>query len=105
MRALASVDLSRRVSLLRRSRAVDFRARSWRWPLAWLYRFVLTLILAGSEDSGAVPIVSTRAPMFWIFGMALFFSAHAMLGVQQNLISYLTGAPVSPKEAALILRS
>ena len=26
-----------------------------------------------------------------------------MLGVQQNLISYLTGAKVSPKEAALIL--
>ena len=31
------------------------------------------------------------------------FSAHAMLGVQQNLISYLTGAHVSPKEAALVL--
>jgi len=44
-----------------------------------------------------------RMPMFWIFGIALFFSAHAMLGVQQNLISYLTGAHVSAKEAALIL--
>jgi MFS family permease len=44
-----------------------------------------------------------RMPMFWIFGIALFFSAHAMLGVQQNLISYLTGAHVSAKEAASIL--
>lgn len=44
-----------------------------------------------------------RLPMFWIFGVALFFSAHAMLGVQQNLISYLTGAHVAAKDAAQIL--
>ena len=74
--------------------------------------FLLTLAVVGDRDSGGLRIVSTRAPslpqlarmpMFWIFGIALFFSAHAMLGVQQNLISYLTGAHVSPKEAALIL--
>jgi MFS family permease len=44
-----------------------------------------------------------RMPMFWIFGAALFLLAHSMLGVQQNLISWLTGAHVPPKEAALIL--
>jgi MFS family permease len=79
--------------------------------------FLLTLIVV---DNNAVPRIQTtpapiptmpaptmpelaRMPMFWIFGIALFFSAHAMLGVQQNLISYLTGAHVSAKEAALIL--
>jgi OFA family oxalate/formate antiporter-like MFS transporter len=74
--------------------------------------FLLTLIVV---DNNAAPRVQTtsarvptmpelaRMPMFWIFGIALFFSAHAMLGVQQNLISYLTGAHVSAKEAALIL--
>jgi MFS transporter, OFA family, oxalate/formate antiporter len=74
--------------------------------------FLLTLIVVKNEDarptvapSGHVPTTSelARMPMFWIFGIALFFSAHSMLGVQQNLISYLTGAKVSPKEAALIL--
>jgi MFS transporter, OFA family, oxalate/formate antiporter len=74
--------------------------------------FLLTLIVV---DNNAAPRVQTRSvyvpalpelarmPMFWIFGIALFFSAHAMLGVQQNLISYLTGAHVSPKQAALVL--
>jgi MFS family permease len=74
--------------------------------------FVMTLIVV---DNNAEPRVQThtahvptmpelaRMPMFWIFGIALFFSAHAMLGVQQNLISYLTGAHVAPKDAAFIL--
>jgi MFS family permease len=74
--------------------------------------FLLTLVIV---DNNAIPRIQTtsapvptmagfaRMPMFWIFGIALFFSAHAMLGVQQNLISYLTGAHVSAKEAALIL--
>ncbi len=74
--------------------------------------FVLTLIVVKNDDEPVlrsntqnVPSLPelARMPMFWIFGIALFFSAHAMLGVQQNLISYLTGAHVSPKEAALIL--
>jgi MFS family permease len=74
--------------------------------------FVLTLIIVRNDDasvlrSGTPRVPSlpelARMPMFWIFGIALFFSAHAMLGVQQNLISYLTGALVSPKDAALIL--
>ena len=73
--------------------------------------FLLTLVVVKNEDSRprtfsahapSLPQL-VRMPMFWIFGVALFFSAHAMLGVQQNLISYLTGSHVSPKEAALIL--
>src|SRR3984885_2572919 len=74
--------------------------------------FILTLIIVDNNAEGphrtshlrapSLPDLA-RMPMFWIFGIALFFSAHAMLGVQQNLISYLTGAKVSPKEAALIL--
>jgi len=44
-----------------------------------------------------------RMPLFWIFGICLFLGAHAMLGVQQNLISYLTGEHVSPKQAAFAL--
>jgi MFS transporter, OFA family, oxalate/formate antiporter len=74
--------------------------------------FLLTLIVVDNnaaprvqQTSARVPTMPelARMPMFWIFGIALFFSAHAMLGVQQNLISYLTGAHVTPKEAALIL--
>jgi MFS family permease len=75
--------------------------------------FLLTLIVVDNNAtprrqqtiSARVPTMPelVRMPMFWIFGIALFFSAHAMLGVQQNLISYLTGEHVSPKDAALIL--
>ena len=74
--------------------------------------FFLTLIVVDNNAEGRhrntsirVPTMPelARIPMFWIFGIALFFSAHAMLGVQQNLISYLTGEKVSPREAALIL--
>jgi OFA family oxalate/formate antiporter-like MFS transporter len=74
--------------------------------------FLLTLIVVDNNAAPRVRETSTRVPtmpelasmpMFWIFGIALFFSAHAMLGVQQNLISYLTGAHVSAKGAALIL--
>ncbi|HWF09798.1 MAG TPA: MFS transporter [Bryobacteraceae bacterium] len=74
--------------------------------------FVLTLIVVDNSAQPRIRTNSTRVParaelvrmpMFWIFGIALFFSAHAMLGVQQNLISYLTGAHVAPKDAAFIL--
>jgi MFS family permease len=74
--------------------------------------FLLTLIAVKNDAApprpqtfARVPAMSelTHMPMFWIFGIALFFSAHAMLGVQQNLISYLTGSKVSPKDAAQIL--
>jgi len=39
-------------------------------------------------------------PMFWIFGMSLFFTAHAMLGIQQNLVLYLTGEGIPMQAAA-----
>jgi OFA family oxalate/formate antiporter-like MFS transporter len=74
--------------------------------------FVLTLIVVDNNAAPRIHVAPVRVPampelarmpMFWIFGIALFFSAHAMLGVQQNLISYLTGEHVSPREAALIL--
>lgn len=74
--------------------------------------FVLTLLIVRDSDtpvarpsSAQVPTAGelVRMPMFWIFGISLFFCAHAMLGVQQNLISYLTGEHVAPKDAALAL--
>ena len=72
--------------------------------------FALTLLIVRNEDAtrkqaDIVPSLSEliRMPVFWILGLVLFLSAHAILGIQQNLISYLTGAHVSPKEAALIL--
>lgn len=44
-----------------------------------------------------------RMPMFWIFGMSLFFTAHAMLGIQQNLVLYLTGEGIPMQRAAHVL--
>jgi MFS family permease len=75
--------------------------------------FLLTLVAVKHESSRRTGAVSVsiaptagellRMPMFWIFGMSLFFTAHAMLGVQQNFISYLTGEHVSPAQAASVL--
>ena len=75
--------------------------------------FLLTLVVVQGESRRrtAAPCPRAARPRpgncphadvldFW---HALFFSAHAMLGVQQNLISYLTGEHVSPAQAALIL--
>jgi MFS family permease len=42
-------------------------------------------------------------PMFWIFGISLFFAAHAMLAVQQHLVLYLTGEGVTAQRAAFVL--
>ncbi len=42
-------------------------------------------------------------PMFWIFGISLFFAAHSMLAIQQHLVLYLTGQGVAPGRAALAL--
>lgn len=44
-----------------------------------------------------------RMPMFWIFGISLFFAAHAMLAIQQHLVLYLTGEGVATRRAALAL--
>lgn len=74
--------------------------------------FLLTLVAVKQEGGRRTGVVSKgapaagellRMPMFWIFGMSLFFTAHAMLGVQQNFISYLTGEHVSPAQAASLL--
>lgn len=74
--------------------------------------FAVTLLVVKKTDeglssppAGRVPTISelARVPAFWIFGISLFLSAHAMLGVQQNLISYLTGEHISPKQAAWAL--
>ncbi len=42
-----------------------------------------------------------RMPMFWIFGVSLFFAAHSMLAIQQHLVLYLTGQGVPAPRAAL----
>lgn len=73
---------------------------------------VMTLLIVRNEDSRA-PEAAQRAaptagelarmPVFWIFGLSLFFSAHAMLGIQQNLILYLTGEGVDMRRAAQVL--
>ena len=78
--------------------------------------FVLALFAARRADtprpaemraaSGRMaPSVSqlVRMPMFWIFGISLFFAAHAMLAIQQHLILYLTGTGVAMPRAALTL--
>jgi MFS family permease len=44
-----------------------------------------------------------RMPMFWIFGISLFFAAHAMLAIQQHLVLYLTGQGIPAPRAALAL--
>jgi MFS family permease len=44
-----------------------------------------------------------RMPMFWIFGISLFFAAHSMLAIQQHLVLYLTGQGVAAQRAALVL--
>jgi MFS transporter, OFA family, oxalate/formate antiporter len=44
-----------------------------------------------------------RMPLFWIFGFSVFFAAHAMVAVQQNLVLYLRGQHIGPTRAALAL--
>ncbi len=49
------------------------------------------------------PAKLIRMPLFWIFGFSVFFAAHSMVAVQQNLVLYLRGQGVSPARAALAL--
>ena len=42
-------------------------------------------------------------PVFWIFGMSLFFAAHTLTGVQENLVLDLRGQGVKPPDAAQAL--
>jgi len=44
-----------------------------------------------------------RMPLFWVFGLSVFFAAHSMVAVQQNLVLYLRGQGISPARAALAL--
>lgn len=63
-----------------------------------------------TRDSGPTPVFTAigpsrllRMPLFWIFGLSVFFAAHSMVAVQQNLVLYLRGQGVSPARAALAL--
>ena len=44
-----------------------------------------------------------RTPMFWMFGIGLFFAAHTLTGIQQHLALYMTGHGVTAKNAAFAL--
>jgi len=55
----------------------------------------------GLAAIGAAELV--RMPLFWIFGLSVFFAAHSMVAVQQNLVLYLRGQGVGPARAALAL--
>ncbi|MBV9744825.1 MAG: MFS transporter, partial [Acidobacteriia bacterium] len=49
------------------------------------------------------PSELVRMPLFWVFGFSVFFAAHSMVAVQQNLVLYLRGQHVSAGRAALAL--
>lgn len=51
--------------------------------------------------AGAGGVLSN--PIFWIFGIASFFAAHTLTGVQENLVLYLRGQGVTPPNAAQAL--
>ncbi len=44
-----------------------------------------------------------KTPMFWMFGIGLFFAAHTLTGIQQHLALYMTGHGVTPTHAAFAL--
>jgi MFS family permease len=78
--------------------------------------FIVTLVLVrgrGSSISRA-PAAANRhslakagdvikTPMFWMFGLGLFFAAHTLTGIQQHLALYMTGHGVTPTNAAFAL--
>jgi MFS family permease len=73
---------------------------------------VLTLFVSGKRSDGPAhhaAIIPTKVaqllhmPMFWIFGISVFFAAHAMTAVQENLILYLRSEGVPGGRAALAL--
>jgi MFS family permease len=86
---------------------------------AWMaIPFLLTLLAvpsSGSQPAPArqspvreavrAPAISSllRMPLFWIFGLSVFFAAHSMVAVQQNLILYLRGQHVGAAQAARAL--
>ena len=68
--------------------------------------FLLTLFLVPGSKAAAAghKIVDASAVLrmriFWMFGFALFFSAHTLTAVQQHLVLYLTGHGVTASDAA-----
>lgn len=44
-----------------------------------------------------------KSPLFWIFGVSLFFAAHTLMGVQEHLVLYLRGQGLKPPDAAQAL--
>jgi MFS family permease len=84
-------------------------------PLA----LILLAVPRGSEPRRSEPLLAARPlgsgqpapslaellrmPLFWIFGFSVFFAAHSMVAVQQNLVLYLRGQHLSAGRAALAL--
>jgi len=78
-----------------------------------LIPFVATIILVRKPPASARPghvvaqfgsagaVLST--PIFWVFGLSLFFAAHTLTGIQQHLVLYLTGEGASAARAAFAL--
>jgi MFS family permease len=62
---------------------------------------------AGASRSARHSISNAGAilsnPVLWIFGVSLFFAAHAMTGVQEHLVLYMRGAGLKPADAAQAL--
>jgi len=74
--------------------------------------FIVTLVLApkspASQSNQARHTLANAGGLlsnatFWIFGVSLFFAAHTLMGVQENLVLYLRGAGVTPANAAQAL--
>jgi MFS family permease len=76
--------------------------------------FLLTLLLVRGAfrrrtvHAPATPTMANagevaKTPLFWIFGMSVFFAAHTQTGIQENLTLYLTGQGVSSTNAAFAL--
>ena len=80
--------------------------------------FVVTLVLVRSSNVSPKAAHGTgnahrhtfakagdviKTPMFWMFGIGLFFAAHTLTGIQQHLALYMTGHGVTPTHAAFAL--
>ncbi len=74
--------------------------------------FLATVILVrGSTQAPAAAARHTftnagaviKTPMFWMFGLGLFFAAHTLTGIQQHLALYMTGHGITPTNAAFAL--
>ncbi len=76
--------------------------------------FLLTLVLAPGKSPTPDPTAHARrtvanfseivrTPVFWIFGVSLFFAAHTLMGVQEHLVLYLRGQGITAPNAAQAL--